>query len=367
MYDSSVSRFEPAFVVAPLSLVASSMAGCATEVDGASHVARLKEPVIYGTDDRHELYEETDEALGAVARDKIVGLVPIDALRDGATGPDFEAPSAREVFDLCSGERYADQPSVPVCTGVLVGDFVLTASHCVRALDCEKTLLLRGFYYEAPGELRAIGANDVRRCSRVIALETSGADGSRLDYAWLGLDHPFEQDGELRLASAASLVEGSRLTTIGHGGGLPTKIDASGTLIDARAQRGDYFIAEIDNFAGGSGAGVFDEHGQLLGVAVRGRGDFELTPDGCAITRTLPAGAGAEEVTYAERARAGLCAREPRAAAWCPPPARGSDSGSCSVRTRDRSGDGVLVVGLAIAATALLRRRTRPEIPNLPP
>jgi hypothetical protein len=352
VYGSVVFRFG-----APLSLVALSITGCATEVEGASHVAHLGEPVVYGSDDRHELYEETDEVLAAIARNKVVGLVPLERVRDGVTGPDFEAPSAQEVFGLCSGERYAGQPSVPVCTGVLIGDFVLTASHCVRALDCENTLLVRGFYYETPGVLRTLGANDVRRCSRVIALETSGADGSRLDYAWLGLDHPFEPDGGLTLGSAENAVNGSRLITIGHGAGLPTKIDASGTLIDSRTQRGDYFVAEIDNFAGGSGAGVFDEQGKLLGVAVRGRSDFELTPEGCNTTRTLPAGSGAEEVTYAERARAGLCAKNPGVAAWCPAAVRSSDSGSCSVRTPDDSGCELLLISVAIASAALLRRQ----------
>jgi hypothetical protein len=341
-----------------LSLVALSIAACGAEVDGASHVARLEEAVVYGTDDRHELYEETDEALNAIARNKVVGLVPMDRVREGVSGPEFEALSAREVFGLCSGERYADQPSVPVCTGVLIGDFVLTASHCLRALDCENTLLVRGFYYETPGVLRSLGADDVRRCSQVIALETSGADGSRLDYAWLGLDHPFETDGELTLASAGSAAVGSRLITIGHGAGLPTKVDASGTLIDGRTQSRDYFVAEIDNFVGGSGAGVFDEQGKLLGIAVRGRSDFDVTADGCNTARTLPAGSGAEEVTYAERARAGLCAKNPGLAAWCPA-AQSSDSGSCSVRAPDLSGSGLLLIGVAIASAALLRRQHR--------
>jgi hypothetical protein len=111
---------------------------------------------------------------------------------------------------------------------------------------------------------------------------------------------------------ATAIVEGETAILVGNGSGVPLKIDAGGKVVAADAATG-HFRASVDNFGGGSGGGVFDDAGRLLGVAVTGAADYDVTPEGCRKARALDESQGMESVTYAARAVDGLCAVSPRA------------------------------------------------------
>ena len=134
-------------------------------------------------------------------------------------------------------------------------------------------------------------------------------------------------------------------------------------MADARIETLDYFTMDSDNFGGGSGAGVFDPSGALRGVVARGGPDYQMAPEGCAEVRRSDAGPSAaqEQVTYAARARDGLCANDPQRALCGSRPTGAPDCSAAPARHPFRPAPW-LPVALWIAARvgrSRGRRRTR--------
>ena len=316
----------------------------------------VREPVVYGEDGRVELYEEPDQLVRSTALDAGLALMESKSVSiDGDGLVQFDPLTAKELLGLCSDERFADEPAPARCSAVLVRpDLALTAGHCTRELICEDMVLVRGFAYEAAGQLRPLRSSDVAHCRRVLHQELprneQGEPG--LDYAWIELDHAFEGSVSLAVESTAAVVEGQAVVLVGNGVGVPMKIDAGGKVRDTDAAAG-HFRASVDNFGGGSGAGVFDTEGNLLGIAVTGASDYETSPDGCRRTRVLDDAQGTEFVTYAARAVEGLCTASSRAD-FC-----GPEATSCAVGRGRTSGPLGLLAAAVVVSAGLLRRRWR--------
>src|SRR5688572_11008114 len=121
-----------------------------------------------------------------------VALMPQSSIRIDARRGLLDGPTWREQVELCESEPFADQPSLALCTGVLVSDdLVLTAGHCVQHVSCEQMALVFGFYNEAADQLHPVGADDVVTCAEVVASEVSATDAAdEVDYAWIRLKKP---------------------------------------------------------------------------------------------------------------------------------------------------------------------------------
>jgi hypothetical protein len=338
-------------LVAALSLLTLLAAGCG---GGEPDTAVVRLPVVYGQDGRVEPYEEPDQLVRSTALDAGLALMESKSVSVGGDGLlQFDPRTAKELLGLCPDERFADEPAPARCSAVLVRpDLALTAGHCTRELTCEDMVVVRGFAYEAAGKLRPLGTSDLARCKRVLHREPprdeSGAPG--LDYAWLELDHPFEGSVSLAVESTIEVVAGKPVVLVGNGVGVPLKLDTSGKVRDTDSATG-HFRASVDNFEGGSGAGVFDTAGNLLGIAVTGASDYETSPDGCRRTRVLDDAQGTESITYAARAVEGLCAGSARAD-LC-----GAGAASCGVG-RGRTSGALGSLAAAIVLCGLLRRRS---------
>lgn len=112
--------------------------------------------VVYGEDDRLDLYQVTDENLAQLVRESIVALVPPDDIDD--TDPEnvrligeLLGPS----LDLCEEELFLDQPRIASCSGTLIDDdLVLTAGHCMTSqARCDNRRAVFNLHYEAEGQL----------------------------------------------------------------------------------------------------------------------------------------------------------------------------------------------------------------------
>jgi len=311
--------------------------------DGASNVveqvSQRDEQIVYGNDDRAEVYEHPDLALRKLARASVVALMPKARLQRPVTGEvRLAAPSLREAYMLCADERYLEQPVASDCSGVLIDtDLVLTAAHCFEQLDCSDYYYVFDYFYRAPGELEPLGANDIYSCQKVVAKQTSRT-GRQVDYAVIQLDRPVS--GRLPVDMRETpLTVGEPLSVLGTGSGLPIKIDSNARVVAPRTESGDFFALESDTFEGSSGSGVFDADQLLVGILVRGGLDYTSEVEGgCnkvnrrerAVEGALQDGdLGHEEATYVSHAVERLCAQSFPSPAICGIETRCGD-GYCS-------------------------------------
>ena len=310
--------------VAALFVFASSLGSC---VRGAhEETERASQSVVYGEDDRQDVYAHPDMALRELTRRSIVALVP--AMNVDTSDPARVVLSGDPLgmsMNLCPGERFANDPTASSCSGTLIDDnLVLTAGHCFegmtadeRRTSCRGQRFVFGYYYDAANVLHPIVREDVFSCDDLVVWVNGRRGELNLDYAIVRLDRaaaPRFTPVTVRRAPAA-LAASAPLAVIGFGSGIPAKIDTGGRVVDPRANMLDYFEANTDTFQGNSGSGVFDPTSRdLVGILVRGATDYVMrgtcqVANRCALMPD-PANmaCAGESVNYPHHAITELCA-----------------------------------------------------------
>ena len=269
--------------------------------------------VVYGTDDRIDLWQETDPALQSLAQTSTAALIEPWNLRFPAGGAVQTAAAPLGAWDnYCAGTPFLEEATAATCGAVLIdGDLVLTASHCLtRVPSCRDYDYVFGYAESAPGALGALSRAQVYGCRTVAVSEESPPDSdTHVDYAVVQLDRPVDPSlAPVTLGAAAALSAGQAVVTIGFPSGLPVKINPAAVL-DPRAATLDYFTLASDTFEGSSGSGVYDAGQRLVGLFARGTADF-VDRGSCSAVRVVvtPDAASAESATYAAVAVAALCA-----------------------------------------------------------
>jgi hypothetical protein len=275
-------------------------------------LATQRLPAVYGEDNRVEVFEALTTApdLAAAAMSAGVALIGHSnvALNPDGSGARVTGPLLGPLYNLCEGERFVEQVSAARCSGTLIDDdLVLTAGHCVSdARECGARRFVFRFFYEAPGALATLRADDLYHCRRVVARKEVLAE----DWAVVQLDRPVvgHQPAQVQ-RTPRPLADSAPIALVGFGSGLPMKLDLNGRVIAPRAEVLDYFRAAIDAFGGHSGGGVFDAQQRVVGVLSAGAQDYVLSGRCQVVARYPETGeGGGEVVTYAHRAVEGLCA-----------------------------------------------------------
>lgn len=227
--------------------------------------------VIYGNDDRTDVYQENRSDLREIA-DSTVAMIPATKLTQRNNMFSIKTKVFGQDYNLCrQGEPYYNQPTAAVCSGFLVGDdMIATAGHCINKTTCSANTFVFGYKMTSENEAATeVPTEEVYRCKDVIAQELT----NNQDYALVKLDRPVRGHRVLTLANQA-VKAGDDILVIGHPAGLPTKIAAGAKV---RKQERGYFVANLDTYGGNSGSAVFDAKSlSVIGILVRGEEDFEF-------------------------------------------------------------------------------------------
>jgi hypothetical protein len=299
--------------------VAAAVAACrGADGGGGDGVASAGAALVYGEDDCSEVFAAPPgDPLARAAASSLLALGLASELApggdDASAGTTAEttagtvrvtSPSAARRFGLCAGERFAEQPSFAICSGVAVAPhLVLTAAHCLRAAPLSALVALSGFRYAGAGALAPLAASQVHAVDGVLV------ENVWRDYALLRVT------GEALVPAPGAAPQphaGDAVFSEGHGMGVPAKIDRGGAGYDVDDDPRT-FLADLDAFGGASGAPVFAADGALLGVLTSGARDYTLTADGCNTIARGPArpGTANEQVLRVQPTIDEICAQQP--------------------------------------------------------
>jgi V8-like Glu-specific endopeptidase len=247
---------------------------------GMSQISFSETKVIYGEDDRKEVYDTTNSSLMVEASKSTAILVRTrDLVQDTAEFAVVNSETFEDGAGVCKEEPFSEQINPGFCSGFLVGpDLVATAGHCIRSQSvCDGTTFIFGFGYNsaptAETDLSKVLASNVYRCKKVVkqVLENSSLGA---DFAVLKLDRVVTDRAPLKVRRSGTTEVGTKITVIGHPSGLPTKI-SGGASVRSNDESDAYFVANLDTYGGNSGSAVLNsETGEVEGILVRGETDF---------------------------------------------------------------------------------------------
>ncbi|MBI5629314.1 MAG: trypsin-like peptidase domain-containing protein [Elusimicrobia bacterium] len=271
--------------------------------------------VIYGDDDRKDLYQIRDPKVLALAGSTVALFEAGDVSLDRGQALLSSSPYG-EGMRLCSDEPFYEQGSGAFCSGFLVApDLVLTAGHCLRSESaCRSTKFVFGFGImdKSIGTPKSVPAGEVYGCKALVGRKEEGRGA---DWALARLDRAVKKEEHAPLAldrDPSAIAQGTPLFVVGHPAGLPTKV-AGGAKVRDGSPNG-FFIANLDTYGGNSGSAVFNaKTGLVEGILVRGEIDYETRPGkACRQSKVCPSeGCRGEDVTKISAAIGSLPRPEP--------------------------------------------------------
>ena len=262
---------------------------------------RVDSKLVYGTDDRVDVYAETNPARLQLAQ-SVCGLFPSSQVTSNGNGT-FSIGLSSYTFNgdpACTGEPFRTQPVSAFCTGFLVGeDLIATAGHCFDAgdLSAGNVRFVFGFQMsDAYTPVSTVPAANVYTAVQLIAQENLG---SAQDYAIIRVDRAVVASGALPLEirRTGTVPVGTAIGVIGHPAGLPLKIAFGPTTQVYNNTPTTHFVANLDTYGGNSGSPVFNATtGVVEGILVRGESDYVDTGS-CFVSYQLADNQAGEEVT----------------------------------------------------------------------
>ena len=234
--------------------------------------AQVDGQVIYGSDDRIDLYQTENSKLLSLA-DSTVALMPARSVMSEGAVSRLDTSPYGTGNGLCKEEPFYDQVTAAFCSGSLVApDVIMTAGHCITSdSSCANTKFVFGFAVKEKDKMPlSVATSDVYGCKKLLGREqvNNGAD-----WALIKLDRPVTGHTPLKMNLSGVIENKTPIVVIGHPAGLPTKIAGGATVRDASKE--GYFIANLDTYGGNSGSAVFNAHSGLIeGILVRGENDY---------------------------------------------------------------------------------------------
>jgi|GEM_PF-467624 len=244
------------------------------------------EKVIYGDDDRLDVYTVTDAYLLRLAQATCIVTAGSEISDNGdgtwdlTTNPWFTQGG----LPLCEGERFVGQHIIGYCSGFLVApDIVVTAGHCLST--CGSYAFLFGFQQVdslTPPAL-TVPDDDIYFCSEIIDRVYAG----EYDHCVVRLDRPVVGRTPIPISRDELVPNGAPLVVVGHPVALPMKIAAGAEVKDNRPDL-PWFQANTDTYGGNSGSMIVNtDTWKIEGILVRGAPDF-VYDGGCTASNVVP-------------------------------------------------------------------------------
>lgn len=230
--------------------------------------------IIFGDDNRQEVYSVAP--LWQTISQSIAGKVSIDHI-EGNTKL-IGAPLSKKV---CATNRFANQITIPSCTGFLAKpNILITAGHCMKTPeDCSQFVWIFGYTLknETDQTYTNVDPSRIYKCKNVISRRFE--DFGAVDYTIIELDRPVVGREPLKLGFDATVSPGMQVTSIGHPSGLPQKLIDGASIIQI-VDNDRTLDTDLDAFQGNSGSPVFDAStGVVLGITSHGHADHIRDPE----------------------------------------------------------------------------------------
>lgn len=254
------------------------MLGCLLLVSGMAFASgpSLEEKVIYGEDDRRDVFESPN-ALYKQLANSTAAMISTFSLEE--QGNDYIINgSTLEQDGICPDAKFSKQVTAANCSGFLVSDQLLvTAGHCIEDMsDCERYSWVFGFSNnDKEQSSHKVSKGEVYKCTSIVARKLD--DENDDDYALVKLDRKVKGHTPLKVRTSGKIANGASILVIGHPSGLPTKI-SDGAIVRSNSNK-VFFQTTLDTFGGNSGSAVFDaKTGTVEGILVRGERDYVQDP-----------------------------------------------------------------------------------------
>jgi hypothetical protein len=248
---------------------------------------------LYGGDNRVEPADASGIPPEVIAA--VCVLVPPDRLQPAPGGYLLKTEAFGPRYNLCSGQRFREQPLLGYGSGFLVApDVIATAGHCVLhdGIDPLSACVLFDFEVRGGGVERFRPISAVYFMTEVLkaTVESHGAD-----YALVRLDRPVTGIGPLRIRPER-VADHAPIYVVGHPVGLPKKVARGARVLDNKPAT--HFLANLHTFGGNSGSPVLTEQHEVCGILVRGAPDFVYKGD-CVVATEFPLEQAGESVCRA--------------------------------------------------------------------
>jgi hypothetical protein len=254
-----------------------------------------RQKVIYGVDDRQDLFQVTDQSI-LDSGDSVVSLWNVASVVDNGNGAStLITQNYGASQNLCSGEPFRNQPVGAFCSGFLVApDIIATAGHCVDTGNVATTRFVFGYRMtDATNAQIVVDNGEIYRGTSLIGrrLTTGGTD-----WALVRLDRQVANHRIATIRRAGMIPNNQAVYVIGHPSGLPIKYAPGANVRDNSPA--EFFVANLDTYGGNSGSPVFNVNThEVEGILVRGENDF-VQSGTCMVSLVCPnTGCRGEDVT----------------------------------------------------------------------